>query len=326
MCDFNKSEVWCGPRCATPGPPPLLTIHYFGDCGELFLDDSGLLTHIYGIVTPTLGENQSVLSDSVDTVGFESKFWGPRLAKWSGFMEFGRCRADFHWDPGSSEALLSIWFIILSADSKPAHHHELHVAWPCFIVLMQQKCNEPYEIARELAVLAVGCIVYTDYVLKSFQVPGRAPVWNRFASAQFQSVGNPFSIVEVFACQLEAICVDNLHVSGSQPHSFSEARSQLLVAQDNYVIKGCGYISEEGLVSSLDYVSCLLFVADCSRWYIQGIVCKKREEDVCEHYFCWHLCFELWNFPGTLQICGISIWSSSVMPLGLQYSSAGLLG
>jgi hypothetical protein len=97
-----------------------------------------------------------------DAVGFEVKFWDPRLAKWSGFMEFGRSQADFHWDPGSSDVLLSIRFMRHSADFIPAHHHELHMAWPCFMLFTQQKGSGTSRLASEImwvvAVVSTNCI------------------------------------------------------------------------------------------------------------------------------------------------------------------------
>jgi hypothetical protein len=177
-----------------------------GNRGELFLDDSRLVIHIHGITTQTLGENWLVLSDAVDTVGFESKFWDSELAKWSGFMEFGRSQADFHQDPGSSDVLLSIRFMRHSADFIPAHHHELHMAWPCFMLFTQQKGNGTSRLAPEImwvvvvvstncinsedfanawdivllqfsvvlfSEFLVGCLVFSGYVLKLSQVP-----WN----------------------------------------------------------------------------------------------------------------------------------------------------
>jgi hypothetical protein len=35
-----------------------------------------------------------------------------------------------------------------SADFIPAHHHELHIAWPCFILFTQQKGAGTVTIAH----------------------------------------------------------------------------------------------------------------------------------------------------------------------------------
>jgi hypothetical protein len=79
-------------------------------------------------------------------------------------MEFGRSQADFHWDPGSSKDLLSIWFMRHSADFIPAHHHELHIAWPCFILFTLQKGNLTSRMAPEImwviVVISTNCLNY----------------------------------------------------------------------------------------------------------------------------------------------------------------------
>jgi hypothetical protein len=112
-----------------------------GVCGwrmELFHEGFGLFILTQGASTTYKVQMWHVVSDIVAADEFEYKFWDPRLAKWSGFMEFGRSHADFHWDPGSSEDQLSSRFMRHSVDFIPAHYRELHIVWPCVIVLTQQ--------------------------------------------------------------------------------------------------------------------------------------------------------------------------------------------
>jgi hypothetical protein len=103
----------------------------------LFHTDLGLPIPVPGDSTASKMDIRSVVFEVLADNAFESKFWDPGLAKWSEFMEFGRSQADFHWDPGSSDILLSIQFMRHSADFIPAHHHELNIAWPCFILFTQ---------------------------------------------------------------------------------------------------------------------------------------------------------------------------------------------
>jgi hypothetical protein len=59
-------------------------------CG-LFIEDSKQVIHVRGVITPSLVEYWSVLSDSIAAAnGIEHYFWNPGLAAGSVFMEFGR--------------------------------------------------------------------------------------------------------------------------------------------------------------------------------------------------------------------------------------------
>jgi hypothetical protein len=115
----------------------------------------------------------------------EQRFWDPGLARCSGPMEFGRYYTDFHWDPGSSEDLLSMRFMMHSTDFILAQYHELHIVRPCFIVSTQQKCGE----------LAVGCMVFSDCVLDLSQVQGRDIHCLELASARLQYADTIICIV-----------------------------------------------------------------------------------------------------------------------------------
>jgi hypothetical protein len=183
---------------------------------------------------------RSVFSAVIAVAEIEQRFWAPGSAKWSEFMEFGRSRADFHWDPGSSEDLRYIRFMRHSA-----HYHELHIAWLCFIVLTQQKCGE----------LALGCIVFSDYVLELsqvhvFKLSPTAVMWcikDVMLIWIFSSIGGcPDRIIacQVLACggscdQLEAIYVNILNVGKYQTIAII-ADPQLFTA--TWEIQGCRLI------------------------------------------------------------------------------------
>jgi hypothetical protein len=119
-----------------------------------------------------------VYKTSIDRVGFEHRFWDPGAPEDSQFIGF----ADFNpthypelsidefqqkfWDPRSSEELMSMQFMRRSADFIPAHYHELHIAWPCFIVLTQQKGSGTSKLALEIMwvvyVVSTSCINSED--------------------------------------------------------------------------------------------------------------------------------------------------------------------
>jgi hypothetical protein len=123
--------------------------------------------HVCGVITPSLVEYWLVLSNSIAAAnGIEHYFWDPELVAESVFMEFGRSQADFHWVPGSSEDLLSIGFMRHSADFIPAHHHELHIAWPCFSLFTQQKGGGTVTIAH---VYVDQSILQRGYQFKTWQ-------------------------------------------------------------------------------------------------------------------------------------------------------------
>jgi hypothetical protein len=114
---------------------------------ELFHEGFGLFIPTQSASTTYKVQIWHVVSDIIAADEFEYKFW----------------------DPGSSKDQLSSQFMRHSADFIPAPYRELHIAWSCVIVLTQQKCSEPYKIACEVA---VGGIVFSDYVLELDQVHG----------------------------------------------------------------------------------------------------------------------------------------------------------
>jgi hypothetical protein len=107
--------------------------------GGLLFADSELLTHVHGVVSPSLVENWSVLSDSIDRVGFEHRFWDPGAPEDSQFIGFADCNPTHYpelsidefqqkfWDPRSSDELMSMQFMRRSTDFIPAQYHELHI-------------------------------------------------------------------------------------------------------------------------------------------------------------------------------------------------------
>jgi hypothetical protein len=85
--------------------------------------------------------------------GIQQRLWDPGLARASlpvvitRFLVYFASHAAFLWDPGSARHLLSISFVRHNADFNPSHHHELGIAWLCFIVSIQLKCGELYHMA-----------------------------------------------------------------------------------------------------------------------------------------------------------------------------------
>jgi hypothetical protein len=153
-----------------------------GWCKVLFHEDLGSLIPVHGIITSFLVGNQLVILDSVETSGFESKFWDPGQTKCLEFMALTKSPADltwdlgasdcskyvrfdvdfgsgaaFLWDPDSLESLQSIGF----ANFDLAYTHELHVdkfieltgiGSDFQILLLQQKCGG----TADMWVIALG--------------------------------------------------------------------------------------------------------------------------------------------------------------------------
>jgi hypothetical protein len=111
-----------------------------GKCGVLLSADSKSLIPVQGIITTSLMDIRSIFSDVIAVAKIERRFWDLGLARCSGPMKFGRSYVAFHWNSGFSEDLLFMWFMRHSIDFILAQYHELHIAWPCFIVLPQ--CNK----------------------------------------------------------------------------------------------------------------------------------------------------------------------------------------
>jgi hypothetical protein len=69
-------------------------------------------------------------------------------------------------DSKSSKDLLSIRFLRHNADFIPAHHHELHIAWPCFILFTQQKGSGTSRMAPEImwviSLVSTNCLNSED--------------------------------------------------------------------------------------------------------------------------------------------------------------------
>jgi hypothetical protein len=99
--------------------------------------DSELLLHVHGVVSSSLVENWSVLSDSIVRVGFEHHFWDPGAPEDSQFIGFADFNPTHHpelsidefeyrfWDPGLTQASMHIVLATSCVDVGPNYFHWL---------------------------------------------------------------------------------------------------------------------------------------------------------------------------------------------------------